>query len=60
MIVIQDECVGCPPEIGCYGSSCSYRNVPHYFCDKCGKERTNDYDKISIGDFDYHSDCFKD
>lgn len=34
----ENECVGCPPEIGCLGSTCSKRNVPHYYCDKCKKE----------------------
>lgn len=34
----ENECIGCPPEIGCLGSSCPNRNVPHYYCDKCGTE----------------------
>ena len=38
MIKYENECVGCPPEIGCFGESCSKRNVPHYYCDKCGNE----------------------
>lgn len=37
---IEDECVGCPPEIGCLGRSCPNRNVVHYYCDKCGDETT--------------------
>ena len=35
---VENECVGCPPEMGCLGRSCPYRNVVHYYCDKCGKE----------------------
>jgi hypothetical protein len=38
MKTIKDECVGCPPEIGCLGSSCPYKNVVHYYCDDCGEE----------------------
>ena len=38
MKTIEDECVGCPPEIGCLGSSCPYKNVVHYYCDDCGEE----------------------
>lgn len=39
-IKYEDECVGCPPELGCLGSACSKRNVPHYYCDgeDCGEE----------------------
>jgi hypothetical protein len=33
---IVNECVGCPPEIGCFGDSCPNRNVPRYYCDECG------------------------
>lgn len=40
MIVYEDECVGCPPEIGCFGNSCPKRNAPHYYCDECGAEDT--------------------
>lgn len=38
MIRVEDECVGCPPEMGCLGSSCPYKNVPRFYCDKCGFE----------------------
>ena len=38
MIKYENECVGCPPEMGCLGSSCSYRDVPHFYCDDCGEE----------------------
>ena len=35
MITYENECVGCPTELGCLGSACSYRNVKHLYCDKC-------------------------
>ena len=38
MIKYENECVGCPPEIGCLGSVCPNRNVPHYYCDRCGED----------------------
>ena len=38
MIKIENECVGCPPEMGCIGSSCPYIRVPHLYCDKCGAD----------------------
>lgn len=38
MKVIENECVGCPKEMGCLGSACPYVDVPHYYCDYCEKE----------------------
>ena len=38
MIKYENDCVGCPPEIGCLGSSCPNRNVPHTYCDRCSDE----------------------
>ena len=38
MITYEDECVGCPTELGCLGSACPYMNVPHLYCDKCGSD----------------------
>lgn len=35
---LENECVGCPPELGCLGESCPNRNVPHFYCDKCKEE----------------------
>lgn len=40
MIEYEDECVGCPPEMGCMGSACPNKRVAHYYCDECGEERT--------------------
>lgn len=38
MITYEDECVGCPKELGCFGNACPNLNVPHYYCDRCGYE----------------------
>lgn len=38
MIVVENECVGCPPEIGCIGSTCPYLNVIRCYCDECDDE----------------------
>ena len=38
MIEYEDECVGCPPEMGCLGNSCRYKNVKHLYCDKCNAD----------------------
>ncbi len=38
MVRIEDECVDCPPEMGCIGNACPYKNVPRLYCDKCGDE----------------------
>ena len=43
MITYEDECVCCPKEMGCLGSRCPNRNVPHLHCDECGEE-TNLYE----------------
>ena len=40
MIRIENDCVGCPPEMGCLGDGCPYRNVPYYYCDECGENET--------------------
>ena len=35
MKVIENDCVGCPPELGCLGPSCRYQNMECYYCDDC-------------------------
>lgn len=50
MIRYENECVGCPSGIGCFGSSCPNRKVPHYYCDKCHREEV-------IYDFDNEELC---
>ena len=37
---IENECVDCPPELGCLGDSCPYKNVPRFYCDECEDEVT--------------------
>ena len=38
MIAYENECVGCPKEMGCLGSSCPNRHVLHLICDECGSD----------------------
>lgn len=38
MIKYIDECVGCPPNMGCMGSACPYKDVPILVCDECNDE----------------------
>ena len=38
MIKCENECVGCPKEMGCMGDSCPNRNVKHLYCDRCGDD----------------------
>lgn len=33
---IENDCVDCG--LPCLGNSCPKRNVPHFYCDKCGEE----------------------
>ena len=48
----ENECVGCPPEMGCIGIACPYRNVMVNYCDICGEEA-----RYKIYDEDYCEDC---
>lgn len=38
MVRIENECVGCPPHMGCLGKSCPNRNVIRFYCDECKSE----------------------
>lgn len=38
MLKIENDCVDCG--LPCLGSSCPHQNVPHYYCDQCGREET--------------------
>ena len=40
MRCIENECVDCPPELGCLKDACPYKNVKRFYCDKCGYEET--------------------
>ena len=50
MITYEDECVGCSAGLGCMGSACPNRNVPHLYCDKCEDdvEKLYKYDGYEI------------
>ncbi len=52
---IENECVGCPPEMGCLGNACPNRNVERCYCDKCGEE-TKLY---NYEDGEYCIDCIE-
>ena len=38
MLKYVDDCVSCPPELGCLGNSCPKKNIPVYYCDICEEE----------------------
>lgn len=38
MVTYEDECIGCPTEMGCLGDTCPNKNVPHLYCDNCNEE----------------------
>ena len=46
MIKYENECVGCPKEMGCLGDICPYKNIKRLYCDKCKAdcEELYDYD----------------
>ena len=45
MLKYVDDCVSCPPELGCLGNGCPKKNIPVYYCDICEEEIA-----------DYHAD----
>lgn len=57
MIKIEDQCVGCPPERGCLGSVCPYRNVQVHYCDGCDIEILGDIYVVDGEEF--CEDCLK-
>lgn len=52
MIKYKNDCVGPCPQ-GCIGSACRYRDVPYFYCDKCGEET----DKLYSGSDGYDELC---
>lgn len=46
MIVVENECVGCPDDMGCLYYACPYYMVTRYYCDKCHE----DVDELYIFD----------
>lgn len=57
MTKYRNECVGCPPELGCLGNSCPNRNIPYLVCDKCGEEAEKLY---KVDDKEVCEDCLLD
>lgn len=55
---VENECVGCPTNMGCLGSACPYQNVLHIECDECGDELDEDT-VIEIDGDDYCKSCAK-
>ena len=51
MVRYEDQCVGCPPEMGCIGNICRYKNVPVWVCDRCKDE------EIDLWDYDGEEVC---
>ena len=49
MLRHEDECVGCPLELGCLGDGCPHMNVPHWFCDECEAEVSREELRILDG-----------
>lgn len=35
MVETRSKCVGCPPEMGCMGSTCPHANIKVRVCDDC-------------------------
>lgn len=65
MIKYENECVGCPTEMGCLGSSCPHRNVLHIYCDNCGNELNTDIEDDEYDVYMYNNkhlclDCLLD
>lgn len=53
----EDHCRDCAvPGYPCLGSSCPNRNVPVYYCDKCGDELDEVYD---VDGEELCEDCLK-
>jgi len=38
MKISENNCVNCPDDMGCLGSSCPYADTLHYYCDDCERE----------------------
>ena len=56
MVRYENECVGCPPEIGCLGDVCPNRNVPRFYCDECKFETDELW---TINGYEVCEDCLK-
>lgn len=58
-VVLENECVGCPPERGCLGDACPNRNVAHYYCDKCDAEVDSSEELYEVDGEDLCECCLK-
>lgn len=56
MRTFEDDCVGCPPEMGCLGSSCPRRRVLICTCDRCN-ESFDPEELYVVGGEDLCEDC---
>lgn len=52
----EDHCYDCCTDGRCLGGACPYKNVPVYYCDKCGDELSERY---VVDDEDYCEYCLK-
>lgn len=55
----ENECVGCPPNMGCLGAGCPNRNVLHIECDECGEEVMGEEEIYEFDGKDYCIECAK-
>ena len=51
----ENQCVGCPSELGCIGEACRYINTSIDVCDQCSGENA----KYRIDGEDYCESCAK-
>lgn len=58
MIRFENDCVGCPPELGCLGEACPNQHVPILVCDKCGYEPDELY-LYEVDDEQLCEECLK-
>lgn len=58
MVWYENECCDCAsPMYPCRGESCSFRRVPHYYCDKC---KENVEELYEVDGEELCEDCLKD
>lgn len=70
MVKMENDCVGCPDY--CIGSACKYYyDIPHFYCDECGKETETLYkydgdelcedcilERLEAEEIDVEDECF--